>query len=328
MKKYISTLLTILFLASIGTTSFARGNEPQAEKSKTYSKSYSLGSNDQVNLNNQFGEMKITTWNKNEIKVDVNIVAKANTDEAAQKILDNITIDDGKNANEVYFKTNLHKMSNNSGSNKKGEYKEQGMKIDYVVYMPATAQLNATNQFGPMIIPDFRGVVVLVSKFGSLTAGHLSQVKEVNVEFGEAWIDALNGGKLIVKFSKGNIKSLSGNVEARFEFCDKMKVNVDNNVKDLNIRSSYSNLYVNATTNLSSAINIKTSFGDFTNKTGFDIKKQGSDDEKYGPKFDKLYIGNAGSGTNRMKINADFGDVILGHDLEVDFKSKKKQAKI
>jgi hypothetical protein len=62
--------------------------------------------------------------------------------------------------------------------------------------------------------------------------------------------------------------------------------------------------------------------------SGFDIKKQGSDDEKYGPKFDKQYIGNAGSGTNRMKIVADFGDVILGHNLDVDFTSKKKQARI
>jgi hypothetical protein len=29
-----------------------------------------------------------------------------------------------------------------------------------------------------------------------------------------------------------------------------------------------------------------------------------------------------------MNIKADFGDVIIGHNLEVDFSSKKKQAKI
>jgi hypothetical protein len=328
MKKQFYILLTTLSIALLSSASFALGNEPLAEKTKSYSKTYPLGGGDNVNLNNQFGELKVTTWNKNEIKVDIQITAKANTDEAAQNILDNIYIEDSKNGNTVSFQT---KMRNNKGNWNKGnkkDYKDQGMSINYLVYMPATTLLNATNSFGAMIIPDMKAAVTLNSKFGSLTTGSLAQVRDINVEFGEAWIEAMNGGKVSIKFSKGSIKNLTGNIEARFEFCDKIRLNVDNNVKDINIRSSYSNLYLNTPTNLSSAVTVKTSFGDFTNKSGFDIKEQGKNDDKYGPKFDKLYIGNAGSGGNKMNIKADFGDVIIGHNLEVDFTSKKKQAKI
>jgi hypothetical protein len=204
-----------------------------------------------------------------------------------------------------------------------------GMKIDYVVHMPSANPLNATNQFGPMIIPDFRGPVNLTSKFGSITAGKLSNVKMVNMEFGEARIESVNGGKLVLKFGKGDVKQVIGNVETRIEFCDKVRVGVDNNSKDLNIRSSYSNLYLNASTNLSSSFDIKTSFGEFTNKTGFNLKKQGDDNEKnYGPKFDKQFNGTAGSGSNRIKVNSDFGEVILGHNMEVDFGSSKKKSKV
>lgn len=327
MKKHIHILIITLVLALLSQDTAARGDGPEVEKNKSYSKSYPLSNADQVSLNNQFGEMKINTWNKNEIKVDVNITAKAGSEEAAQRILDNIYIEDEKNGNSVSFRTRMKNDKMNWNNNKK-DYRDQGMQINYVVYMPATNSLNVTNQFGPTNIPDYKGPVTLVSKFGSLTAGQLAQVKEVNVEFGEAWLQSVNGGKVIVKFSKGDIKGLSGNVEVRFEFCDKMRVTIDNNVRDLNIRSSYSNLYLNAATNLSSSIYIKTSFGDFTNKTNFDLRKQGGDDEKYGPKFDKVYIGNAGGGANKLKVNADFGDVIMGHNMDVDFSSKKKQAKI
>jgi hypothetical protein len=273
--------------------------------------------------------MKIITWDKNEIKVDVNIEAKANTDELAQKILDNIYIEDGKSGSGVFFRTKMKNQKNNWNHDGKKDYKEMGMKIDYAVYMPSSSPLNATNQFGAMIVPDFRGPVTLTSKFGSLTAGKLNNVKQVNMEFGEARIESVNGGKIILKFGKGDIRQVNGTVETRIEFCDKVRLNVDNNSKDLNVRSSYSNLYLNTATNLSSSIDIKTSFGEFTNKTGFNVKKQGDDEEKnYGPKFDKQFNGTAGSGSNRIKVNSDFGEVIMGHNMEVDFSSGKKKSKV
>jgi hypothetical protein len=303
------------------------GNGPLVTKTKTYTKSYPLGNSEQVTLDNQFGEMKIITWNKNEIKVDVNIEAKGNTDEIAQRILDNINIEDSKSGSGVSFATRMKNKNMNWNNNKK-DYKEMGMKIDYVVYMPTGNPLNATNQFGPMIIPDMRGQVVLVSKFGSITAGNLSNVKEVTLEFGDATIEAVSNGKLTFKFGKADVKQVSGNVSVRVEFCDKTRINIDNNSKDVNIRSSYSSIYLNTPSNLSSSIDIKTSFGELTNKTSFNLKKQGEDDDRHGPKFDKQYNGVAGGGANKLKVNADFGEVVIGHNLEVDFSSKKKQAKI
>jgi len=324
----IQILTKITFFLILNATPFwgLAMEETLVEKSKTYSKSYAIGSNDAITLQNQFGEMKIATWNRNEIKIDINIVAKANTDEKAQKILDNISIQETKSASGVSFVTKIKDEKTNWTNNKdKGEYKQMGMKIDYMVYMPAGNPLNASNQFGPMLLPDLKGPVTLSSKFGSLTAGRLSQVNKVEVEFGEAKIESISGGTLSVKFGKGDIRQVAGNVVARFEFCDKLRVNLDNSTQDLNIRSSYSNLYLNTPSNLSSAIDIKTSFGEFSNKTGFNIKKQGEEDgEKYGPKFDKQFNGIAGNGNNKLKVNSDFGNVIIGHNLEVDFTTTKK----
>jgi hypothetical protein len=204
-RLYILVSLCSFLAASVS----ANPGDPLVEKRKTYSKTYSINSSDQVTLNNQFGEMKILTWDKNEIKVDVTIISKASSDDVAQKILDRISIEDGKTANGVFFKTKMKDMNDNWDKKNKGEYKEQSMKIDYLVYMPSSNPLEANNQFGPMSIPDYKGPVDLESKFGSLTTGRLMSVKNINVEFGKANIVHQNGGKLTIKFSKGSVGSLS-----------------------------------------------------------------------------------------------------------------------
>src|SRR5215471_10246 len=90
----------ILFLISTITFGLqVRASEdPKVEKKKNYSKSYPVSGNDRITLNNQFGQMKLITWEKNEVKVDVDITAKADDDKRAQEILDKITIEDGKSS--------------------------------------------------------------------------------------------------------------------------------------------------------------------------------------------------------------------------------------
>ncbi len=50
-------------------------------KRKLINKSYNVSTNDKLDVDNQFGNVMVSTWDKNEITVDVEIVAKASTDE-------------------------------------------------------------------------------------------------------------------------------------------------------------------------------------------------------------------------------------------------------
>jgi hypothetical protein len=336
MKTILRTY-NILFLASsLSLASFAQANEePKVEKKKTYSKSYSVSSSEKISLSNQFGEMKIMTWEKNEVKVDATITAKADDDKRAQEILDKITIEDGKGSGGVYFKTKFGKdqwdSDNNDKEKNKGDkksHRNEGMEINYIVYLPSGNPLNADNQFGPMIVPDYRGEATITSKFGSLKAGKITRGKSVTVEFGKGEIEQLSGGKLTIKFSSGSVSKLSGDVDAVFEFCDKIKVNLDNEVKDLDIKNSYSTLYLDCAKNFSANYDISTSFGEFNNKTAFAIKEQGKEDEdRHGPKFDHKYAGTSGSGSTKVRIKSSFGEVVIGHDLVVDMTENKNKNK-
>ena len=316
--KQCSIGLLFTALLNVPTLVKAHDGDYKVEKKKNYSKSYPLSGNDKIKLDNSFGEMKITTWEKNEVKVDVAITVRANTDETAQKLLDNIKIQDGKEGNGVYFKTNInnnkhwgsnHDDDDEEDGDKKGKGKNHNtsMEINYTVYMPAGNPIEAANSFGPMIVPDLSGVAEITSKFGNLTCGKLSNNKELSVEFGKATIKHINGGEVSIKFSDAEINKLSGEVKASFEFSKGATISIDNSLKSLEIKNSYSTVELELSKDFSGDFDIKTSFGSFKNNTDFKITEDKDDDDEHGPKFDHRYSGKTGSGATRVKIKSSFG---------------------
>jgi hypothetical protein len=311
----------LLFTLLLCQPSFVKAHgdgEFKVEKKKTYSKSYAITGSDKIKLDNSFGEMRILTWDKNEVKVDISITAKANTEEAAQKLLDNIRIQDGKEGNTVYFKTEMSNKnkswsiddddnSNKSKNNK--SYKNTGMEINYTVYMPAGNALEAINSFGPMIVPDLTGSTSITSKFGSLTCGKLSNNKEVVVEFGKADFKHINGGDISIKFSNADFNKLSGAVDANFEFSKSTTITLDNSLKSLNLKNSYSTIELVVDKDFSADFDIKTNFGSFKNYSGINISEEKDDGDDRGPKFDHRYSGKNGSGAARVKIKSSFGTI-------------------
>ncbi len=342
MKRSVKICSLILLLA--GSASAATPSDDYAsEKSKSYTKTYAVGSNDKILLDNTFGEMKITTWNRNEIKVDVNITVKANTDQRVQKIMDMITIEDGKSGSEIFFKTHMegehnnrsdndddhkarnHNNNNNNNSNNNRNYNNDdnsSTKINYTVYLPANATLNATNQFGPLTIGDYDGSVTLDCRFGKLTTGKLSQSKKVTVQFGTATIESMNNGKLSVQFSKAQVNNLSGDIDADFNQSGGVKLNVSNNIKSLDIHNDFSTVYLDADKNLSANFNIKTSFGKFSNETAFPVSKD-RDDNRW-VNTSSSYSGKAGSGNMPINIKNSFGTIKLVHDMQFDVNDKAR----
>jgi len=298
--------------------------EPKFKKTKSYTKSYNLSSSDKISLSNQFGEMKLTTWDKNEVKVDATIIGKSDEEPEAQEILDRISINDGKEGNTVFFKTKFaDDKKDRDKKDEKDKHHNEGMEINYMVYLPATATLEAHNQFGKMIVPDYRGEAEIECKFGSLTAGKITNAKEVTVEFGDATIAHINGGTLTIKFSEGTVNKLSGDVKTELSF-SQVKLNIDNDIKTLDLHNSYSTVYLDLNKNLSATYDIRTSHGDLSNKSSFAIKEEGKEDRGYGPRFDRRYGGTSGSGSSKLKINSSFGEIVLGHDLKVDLSEKHK----
>ena len=285
-------------------------------KNKSVNKSYNVSSSDKLQIENSFGKVEVHTWNKNEVKVDVTIEVSANTAAFAQKVIDGISVDDSKNGGDISFKT-----SNKGVNNSKDE--KSTMKVNYEISMPASNPLSISNSFGSTVVPDFKGEITLLSKFGSLTTGTLSNVKSIDVEFGSAKIESANG-PVTIKYSSGEIDKLVGNIKLDIEFSSVIKINIDNSLTGLDAKVSYSTVNFRPAGDLSASYNISTSFGSFKNRTN--TKFDGDDDkDDKGPKFDHNYEGKSGSGAVPVKIKSSFGKVVLGEPSADDMKDKDKE---
>jgi len=330
MKKMIKTfsiLLSVLCLVQVSL--FAQNdndndnhndNKKKYEfvKTKAVNKSYNVSSADKLNIENSFGSVKVTTWDRNEIKVDVAVEVSANTESLAQKMLDRITVSDGKSGNEISFKTSMKDINNSKGE-------KSSMEINYTISMPANNGLTVKNDFGATTIPDFRGEVDLTSKFGSLTTGNLSSIKNIHVEFGKANLANITSAPVTIKFSKAVISKLSGSIKLNLEFCNNVRLTLDNSLTNLDLKTSYSTVNLKPSGNLQASYNISTSFGSFKNTSDIKFSSDEDDNSDRGPKFDYEYSGKSGSGSIPVKVKSSFGKIILGEATEEDMKDKNKQ---
>jgi hypothetical protein len=328
MKKHIkqySTLcrrfgpLTLAMILSLPLIGKAAGGDDDVKKKRTINKSYPVTSEDKLEIENSFGDVVVSTWEKNEITVDIEIGVTASTEEKAQGLMDKIDVKEIHDGHIISLKTKIEHNNDNGDENGKhhgdGEHKKS-FYINYIIHMPAVNPMRLKNSFGKTTVPDFNGLITLISKFGSLEAGKLSKVDEIDVEFGKAVIAEVSNGSVSFSYDqKSEIGKVNGNVKIKSEFSSNIKFNVGDDIKELGVYESYSSVRMVVTKELSADFEVHTSFGSFNNDSDFGIKEDHEGgDNNFGPRFDKDFSGKAGDGKAKIKIKSSFGSVNLSHN--------------
>ncbi|WP_231625470.1 hypothetical protein [Pedobacter sp. R20-19] len=270
-----------------------------SEKSKTYSKSFSVDANDKVNLNNQYGSITIKTWDKKEVKVDIDIKAFSNSDSEAQKMINAVTIDASKNGDVVTVSTIMGERNGRYGRGTKNGVTtwRREVKINYIVYMPASNSLTISQQYGNVEVGNIFGPTSLKVQYGNLVAGSLNNNNNyVNVQYGKCDIREINAG--VVKHSYNgpvNIGSV-GTLELDAEY---VAVNINSIRRSADLKIQYGkgltvgtiggNLLLNAEY---AKVNINTVKGNMVAK------------QAYGD----LTIASAG----KIAVDAEYSNVTLG----------------
>ncbi len=301
------------------------------EKIKNYSKSYPVDANDKLKLSNQYGKINVTTWDKHEIKVDVQIKADANDDDDAQKLLDGVQINDSKNGDLVSFKTEIAR--NDNGSWKLfswGGGKVRKLEINYTVYMPAKTDLDIEQSYGAIVLPDLDGKVKIHSSYGSVSGQSLSNttndiqgsygsIKLVNLngchlDFSYGSVDVAECNNIKADLSYGSFKlgKLTGAADMDLSYVGGFKITeVANTFKRLNINSSYSGVSLGVPDN-NFDFDVTTSYGGFnyngdkttiTSKTPPDGSKHVSMTRNY-----KGHVGKGGTDA-QVNIHTSYGGV-------------------
>jgi hypothetical protein len=306
-------------------------------KAKTFSKTFTVDKSDKINLSNQYGEMVIKIWDRNEVKVDADIKAYSTSDNDAQKLLDDVSITATKTGDLVTYKTNTGEKNSNWGKSiKNGKVLwRKEIKVNYVVYMPANNALTLSNMYGNVSMGNLSAALYAKVQYGNFTAGNLSSTNNyISVQYGNANIQELNKAVVKQQYGKGltigtvgtldldvqyagaNITNIKGNAVVKQQYGSGLVIG---SVDNLELNAQYTNVNVttiNGNASIKQEYN-KLSIGSvgklkldaqYTSATVGNLKGDGYFDMEY----NNLNIANISSACKILTVKSEYADISLG----------------
>lgn len=343
--KIIYNLLWLCALPLLTLAGTPEQDPNGIEKRKTILKVYDVDNNDNLLIDNQFGQVSIALWDKPEIRVQVVITAVSESDDRVQRMLDAVEIEDKRSGNQIIVKTHLNKGSA-SGWNWGDGGKRNSLRIDYMVSMPRQNALSVRNQFGNTSIPAFQAALTIHSRYGNFTADQLGNQNDIDVAYGKADIGTMDVGKLAMSYSTldvtrvntltlvnkfgkmtiGDVGRLDANIgysgakigtlrewgKIKLDFSGGFRIDQLKSADNVDIKSSYSSVALPLDDNTGYDFDVTVSYGSFSYSNGQPVRftLQPEEDGKHGPKFTKQYTGKIGKGSGpRVKVVSSFGNV-------------------
>ncbi|MEQ8472267.1 MAG: hypothetical protein RIC35_13830 [Marinoscillum sp.] len=221
-----ANLLMVLVLISYCT--IARG--PVGEKRKEIEKSFPVTASTELEITNQFGEVHVDTWEKNEVKVKIEIIANGKSDDRAQKLLDRISIDI-REGNIISFDTRISGNTNTKG--------EESFEINYQISYPSRNKLSVDNQFGDTYIGGRSGPTDLEVSYGNLKTADFTGFVNLELSFSKGNVGNLKNAEVEVKYSGLDIESAE-ELEMEQQFSD-IRIK---QVRKLDLESKYGDVKI------------------------------------------------------------------------------------
>ncbi|MFD2584860.1 hypothetical protein ACFSR6_20355 [Pedobacter vanadiisoli] len=270
-----------------------------AERSKSFSKSFSVSNSDKVNLNNQYGAITIKTWDKKEVRVDVDIKAYSNSDNDVQRLLDGVNIEASKYGDLVSVKTNMGDRNGRYGRSVKNGVTtwRREIKVIYTVYMPAVNPLTVSQQYGNVELGNFDGPTSLKVEYGNLVAGNLSNTNNyINVQYGKCDIQELTAAVVKHEYNGPVTIGAVGTLELNAEY---VAVNINTIRRSADIKVQYGRGLTIGTIGGNLLLNSEYAKVNINTVKGNTVAKQAYGD---------LNIASAG----KIGVSAEYSNVTLG----------------
>lgn len=342
IKLFNCSIFLFCLLASQHTAAAADRGRQLDEKRKQISKTYQVNAGDRVEISNSYGFVKVNTWNRNEVKIDVEVIANESSAQKAQELLDKVNIEQDQGNGRISWRTRFD-QSGFRWSGKKGNDK-RGLEVNYTIHMPATNPLSCSNNYGDIILPDFSGDVKISVNYGEISSGRLSgSSNQVNLNYGElnlpkgygqldinanySDIEIGSGNKLDLKLNYGdadigetgdlelkvNYSDLSiagigtrGSISATY--CGDMRIaKLGSSLQELNLSASYTNMVLSKNNNSSYRFDARFSYGNLSYGSNTQITQPPDPKSRTSKTYQGIY--GTGSPTGELSIRFTYGNV-------------------
>ncbi|RDI13308.1 DUF4097 family beta strand repeat protein [Flavobacterium sp. AG291] len=265
-------------------------------KEKRIAKAYIVNADCGLQVNNQFGNIYVTTWDENKTQIEVVIKVSGNNEERVIRRIESINIDLNATVALVKASTSIGNMS--GGNN-------LSMEINYTIKIPKRGGINLSNQYGGITTGKINGKANIDCQYGKVTVDELNaDSNKITIQYCDSSkLNYIKSGNVNAQYSSLNIVK-TDNIKLVGQYSD-MRVS---EVNMLNYRTEYGDLSVNTVdtavgTGEYSALRFGLVSGDFNCTTGYgDIK-----------------IGALGKDSKNVTINAAYSNVSLNYTESVPF---------
>ncbi|MGB0892134.1 MAG: hypothetical protein ACPGUU_07260 [Flavobacteriaceae bacterium] len=296
----ITLLLFLIPLVSFGNNDTKRKHE----KSKTISKKFNVNRNATVEISNKYGNVHVTTWDKNSVEFEIKITVKGDSESKVERKLDDIDVIFDASSSFVEAKTIINK--NKSGWSFWGKNNNLNYKINYTVKMPKSNNANLNNDYGSISLDELKGVANINCDYGKITVGDLlNSSNSINLDYcSKSTVNFAKNVDVNVDYSKLAIDK-SGNV----------KLNTDystielGEAKDVTFNSDYGSIKIEDAVKISGT-------GDYTSFRFGTIRKSLSVTTDYG----SIRVNNLAKGFDFVDIDSEYAGIRIGVAPDASFK--------
>lgn len=193
-KRGAILLWTLLWLVGIGMTAYAKPGD--ITRKKSFTKSYNVNASDKLQVDNKYGSITITHWNRDEVAIQVDIEVSAGAERKADDLIDRITIATRKEHGVVSATTNIQTSKGGfSGGH-------TSMDIKYHIQMPARLAAELEQKYGNIHLPESNpGPLDITVKYGQLSAGDITAPAEIELRYSNLEAGTLKGTELDISYA-------------------------------------------------------------------------------------------------------------------------------
>ncbi|MGB1284122.1 MAG: hypothetical protein ACPG44_06610 [Polaribacter sp.] len=287
--------ITFLFLL-IPYISFGNNGDKKHEKNKIIEKKFSVNADAKVSLNNRYGNLHITTWNKNEVDIKVEIIVKGDDLEVVEDKLASIDVDFDASASFVNAKTIFGNKKNSWSWWKKS--KNMNYQINYTVRMPKSNSVDLDNDYGAIYLDKLSGQADINCDYGKISVGELSAPNNsINLDYcSKSTIAYMKSGNVNVDYSKLTIED-----SKKIRFNTDYSTIVCNKAETINFNADYGSITFDDVVNVSGN-------SDYTSMRFGNVRKNLKIDTDYG----SIKIANLSKGFESVDISSEYAGIRIG----------------
>lgn len=293
--------LLLILLFPIGAVAGICDIKP--DRSKYIEKSFNLSKDGTLEIQNSFGNVTITTWDKEQVYIKVTVEVTGGSDDKINERLRDVEVDFNASTFLVSARTAIDE--NNSLWSWLKKENRTNLKVHYEISMPVSANLDVQNDYGTISLDKLQGHATLRCDFGRLAIGQLlHDNNELRFDYTKnSHIDYMRSGTIKADFSVMKVYgservNLSGDYST-FNFVT---------VKNLDFNADFSTITVDKAVSVMGRGDYSTlKFGSISKKLDLNTD------------FGSITVTKIESGFSKVTIRTEYTKVAVGYDAQAAF---------